>query len=145
MSFSIGFAKTAAQSLAGIMDEAIIKHNKKLMEKMRSRKPMFSIRDIAKLYPGLRLMKHASNNLALDAAIESNQTLNQENFVPGSTLRGDAETGQIRGKNYRTEFVMNEKRQFGKQFKKHYVTARPGDPTGGTPGNEIRGNTEARG
>ena len=142
--FTVGFGKTAAQSLAGVMDSAISKHNKNVLEKMRSKKPLFSTRAIGTLYPGLKLIKKSSFNLAADAASESSMNQNMETFVPGSSIRGDAETGQFRSKNYRTEGVLNEDRVFGKQFKRKATTARGGDPTGGTPGNIVRGNTESR-
>lgn len=76
--------------------------------------------------------KTASGNLAMDAAQESSMLLNQDTFVPGSSLRGEAETGQTKGKNYRTPGVKNEEREFNQAFKKKTQTARGGKHYGGT-------------
>ena len=75
----------------------------------------------------------ASGNLAEEAAAESTMNRDMDTMVPGSSIRGDAETGQFKGKNYRSKGVLNEDKEFGKQYKrKGQQTARGGVHFGGT-------------
>lgn len=121
--FVAGLKKVAAQSLAGVTDQAIEKHNRKLLEKMRAKKPMFSIKDIRTLYPGLRFLKTAEH---LAEVAHDLSGVSMADAVPGTELRGRAETGQYRGKNYRTEGVLNENREFAAKYKRKAQSARGG-------------------
>lgn len=140
VSFTEGFKKTAApvQSMAGTMDAAIKKHNTQLIERMRTKKPMFSLKDIAKLYPGLRMMKTAEPSMSMEANNQSGWSIGD--YMPGTELRNNAETGQFKGKNYRTEGVQNESKEFKKSLKQHAQTARGGKHYGGTIANGIAEN-----
>lgn len=54
---------------------------------------------------------------------------NMQNGVPGATLRDGAETGQARGRATRTQGVLNEDKEFGKQYRKKSDVARGGGAT----------------
>lgn len=53
-----------------------------------------------------------------------------EAYAQGQEARQNATTGQREKKNYTTEGVRNEKREFGKNIKVKYHTARGGRPNG---------------
>lgn len=91
-----------------------------------------ALQGLAKPAGFAKAVKTASGNLAMNAADEANINANMDTFVPGSSIRGDAETGQFKGKSYRTQGVLNENKEFGKQFKRKTQTSRGGTHSGGT-------------
>jgi hypothetical protein len=66
--------------------------------------------------------KKVAENLAEQSLLEAT-TYNQDR-VPGTDIRDNAETGQARGRATRTFNVRNEDKQFGKQFKVKYDSSR---------------------
>jgi len=77
-------------------------------------------------------LKMSNGNLPMEAAVEYNLNRDMQDMVPGSSLRGDAETGQFRGGNGRTRGVLNENKEFGKQYKRKAQSARGGHHFGVT-------------
>lgn len=147
--FTESLKKTAAlkmpaikpKTLIGSTDAALRRYNSATLNKMHggpgsmtpAAPPVTKPADVP--YKGILnkyIKKTGSGNLAEDAANESNMNLDMSAFVPGSSLRGDAETGQVKGKNYRTPGVQNESKEFTKSFKKKTQTARGGWHDGGT-------------
>ena len=68
--------------------------------------------------------KKVAENMADRAALESGLTMQE--YVPGTSLRNDAETGQAKGRATRTFNVQNEDKQFSSKYKVKYDTARFG-------------------
>jgi hypothetical protein len=130
VSFVVGFSKTARpmQSLAGTMEAALKKHNKGILDKMKAAKPLYPIEHIRTLYPGA-FKKTAEPILAMDALQLSGVPM--QDAVPGTSIRSDAETGQFKGKNYRTRGVQNEDKEFNPKLKQKAQTARGGKHYGG--------------
>lgn len=142
--FVAGFLKTAAiwppknvKSMAGVMDKARSSYNEGVLRKMQ-RVPAPSVAKKApdsffvSSFGPKHVIKTAGSNLAQDAAEESSLNKDMQNFVPGTTLRESAETGQARQKNYRSKGVLNESKEFGQQYKQKAQTARGGKNYGGT-------------
>jgi hypothetical protein len=144
--FMAGFRKTAGlaikplkmpvikpmKSLVGSTDKALGKYNAKVVS---GRTPLSTgSTEQMKGIVERSMKKEGSGNLAQDACDEANLNRNMDVFVPGSSLRANAETGQTKGKSYRTPGVQNENKEFSKQFKTTAQTARGGKNYGGTIG-----------
>lgn len=142
-SFVAGLKKTAKdmQSLAGITDAAMSKHNKKVIEGMRSKKPLFTLRDLKTLYPGA-FMRGVAKTAEANMSYEANQQSgwSTTDYVPGEVARNNASTGQFKGKSYRTEGVQNEGREMKQSLKTKAQTARGGKHYGGTISEGIAEN-----
>lgn len=144
--FVKGFEKAAApilKSMAGTTDAAINKHNKEMMDRMKSKKPLFKLKDLKTLYPGAfmkGLTKAAEPSMSMEANEKSGWSIGDE--MPGTQLRNNAETGQFQGKSYRTSGVQNENREMKQSLKQKAQTARGGKHYGGTISKGIAENRE---
>lgn len=132
LSFIGGFLKTSSKSLAGTTDAALKRYNQSVIEKImpnRATKLMERLRD---KYPhafARGVMKTAEPSLSMEANNQSGWSIGDE--MPGTQLRNNAETGQFKGKNYRTEGVQNENREMKSSLKQKAQTARGGTNYGG--------------
>jgi hypothetical protein len=141
---TLRYGPTITKNIAGTTDRAMSKYNNKVLSRMKGvaeaapattpPKPAFNPGTPApyKEFLSKYMKKQGSWNLADDAAQESNLCGSQDVMSSGASLRATAETGQTKGKNYRTQGVLNENREFGKQYKRTAQTSRGGKHYGGT-------------
>lgn len=76
------------------------------------------------------LKKVAEASMSMEANQQSGWSIGDE--MPGTELRNNAETGQFKGKSYRTPGVQNEGREMNPKLKQKAQTARGGNHYGGT-------------
>lgn len=86
---------------------------KKLPERLKKKKKSFT-----------KGFEKVSMNLPERAASEEGYSMTD--FIPGTALRENAETGQARGRATRTKGVLNEDKEFNSKLKTKYDTARGG-------------------